>query len=173
MACPRVACTVNYWICKKQHNCRHWSPQVLPALHPLQNYTGGWGKVNQYNAESCCLYFACQTANKHKWFFNDRPLYPTKLSIHKRLYTHTTHSLPHTSIMSFIKGSTFGLMDHCKCHSHSHIVFEFQQDASFSPVLPIFLRYNMWCRNTPNLSQVQENKSQLTKETTETAASIL
>lgn len=122
MTCPRVACTVNYWICEKQHNCRQWSPHVLPVLHALQNYTVGWGKVNQHNVESCCLYFACQTANKHKWFFNDRPLYPTKLSPHKQPYsqthTHCTNSLPHTSIMSFIKGSTCGLMDHCECHSH-------------------------------------------------------
>lgn len=88
MACPRVACTVNYWIWKKQHNCRQWCPHVLPVLHPLQNYTVGWGKVNQHNAESCCLYFACQTANKHKWFFNDRPLYPTKLSTHKQAFLH-------------------------------------------------------------------------------------
>ena len=32
--------------------------------------------------------------------------------------THCTHSLPHMCIMSFIKGSTFGLMDFCLAHSH-------------------------------------------------------
>lgn len=98
MACPRVACCVSYWLWKKQHNCRHWSPHVLPVLYPIQNYTVGWGKVNQHNAESCCLYFACQTANKHKWFFNDRPLYPTKLSTHKHsyAYTHTRTATLHT-----------------------------------------------------------------------------
>lgn len=37
---------------------------------------------------------------------------------HKHTHTHCTNSLPHTSIMSFIKGSTCGLMDHCECHSH-------------------------------------------------------
>lgn len=74
---------VNYWIWKKPRNCCRWSPHVPPVLCPIQHYSVGWGKVNQHNAESCCLYFACQTANKHKWFFNDRPLYPTKLSTHK------------------------------------------------------------------------------------------
>lgn len=88
MTWPRVACTINYWICEKQHNWRQQSPHILPILHHLQNYTVGWGKVNQHNSESCCLYSACQTANKHKWFFNDRPLYPTKLSTHSHIHTH-------------------------------------------------------------------------------------
>lgn len=148
MACPRVACSVNYRIWKKQRNCRHWSPHVLPVLYPVQNYTVGWGKGNQHNAESCCLYFACQTANKHKWFFNDRPLYPTKLSTHKHSYSYThththalqrcTHSLPHTSIMSFIKGSTCGLMDHCKCHSHSHDCIRLPTRCFFFPRVTYF-----------------------------------
>lgn len=108
MTCPRVACTVNYWIWEKQRNCRQWSPHVQPVLHPLQNYTVGWAKVNQHNAESCCLYFACQTANKHKWFFNDRPLYPTKLSFHKQSYSqsraYAAHSLLHMLHNEFYQG---------------------------------------------------------------------
>lgn len=145
---------------KKQHNCRQWNPQVLPALHPLQNYTVGWRKVNQHNAESCCLYFACQTANKHKWFFNDRPSIPQScLLTNSHTYTHTlciahfrslTHT--HTHIMSFIKGSTFGLMDHCQCHTHSHycIVVSFSKMLAISPMSLIFLRHSVWRMNTPN-----------------------
>lgn len=67
-------------------------------LHLLPDFLGGWGKVNQHNAESCCLYFACQTANKHKWFFNDRPLYPAKLSTHKHSNTHTHRTFAPTHI---------------------------------------------------------------------------
>lgn len=45
----------------------------------------------------------------------------TNSHAHIHTHTHTTHCThlpPHTSLMSFIKGITFGLMDHCKHHSH-------------------------------------------------------
>lgn len=54
------------------------------------------------------------------------------------LSAHCTHSLPHTSIMSFIKGSTCGLMDHCKCHSHSHYCIRVPTRCFFFPCVTYF-----------------------------------
>lgn len=57
---------------------------------------------------------------------------------HARTHTYRTRALPHTSIMSFIKGSTCGLMDHCKCHSHSHYCIRVPTRCFFSPPCHLF-----------------------------------
>lgn len=77
----------------------------------------------------------------------------TLTHIHCALHTFApsrTHT--HTHIMSFIKGSTFGLMDHCQCHTHSHycIVVSFSKMLAISPMSLIFLRHSVWRMNTPN-----------------------
>lgn len=67
----------------------------------------------------------------------------TLTHIHCALHTFApsrTHT--HTHIMSFIKGSTFGLMDHCQCHTHSHycivVSFSILQDACYFPHVTYF-----------------------------------
>lgn len=75
----------------------------------------------------------------------------TLTHIHCALHTFAP-SRTHTHIMSFIKGSTFGLMDHCQCHTHSHycIVLSFSKMLAISPMSLIFLRHSVWRMNTPN-----------------------
>lgn len=75
----------------------------------------------------------------------------TLTHIHCALHTFAP-SRTHTHIMSFIKGSTFGLMDHCQCHTHSHycIVVSFSKMLAISPMSLIFLRHSVWRMNTPN-----------------------
>lgn len=80
---------------------------------------------------------------------------------HKHTHTHCTNTLPHTSIMSFIKGSTCGLMDHCECHSHWRYCIKIPTKGFFylwHLFFFSFLRNSMRCMNTPNddVSQVQK-----------------
>ena len=143
MACPRVACTVNYWICEKQHNCRQWS-HTFCAFYILYRITQwGEGKSTSIMQSPAAYTLLVKLLTSTNDFLMIGPSIPQSCLL-THTHTHTaryTHSLPHTFIMTFIKGSTCDLMDHCKCHSHSCIV-KLQENVYFSHVTNFSVKFH-------------------------------
>lgn len=98
-------------------------------------------KVKQRNAESRCLYFACQNANKHKWFFNDRRLLAHKHRWRPERLLRSKGSIVRNSIFSFYC-ETIGSAGRSLQNEHRWLVT--CQPVSFCSVKPAQLSVNLY-----------------------------
>lgn len=94
MACPRVACTVNYWICEKQHNCRQWS-HTFCAFYILYRITQwGEGKSTSIMQSPAAYTLLVKLLTSTNDFLMIGPSIPQSCLL---TYTHThTHCTLHT-----------------------------------------------------------------------------